>query len=409
MEPAVRGDVRPPTELPRATSTPKPVALGDRTAWRDGALAWLAQHVLYLVVAYLAVTLLRPNAATATAPISWSALFSPLTGWDAAFYAHIARQGYTSWDLAAYYPLFAVVERVAAPLFGGSALVAGVVLANVCELGTFGLVRVLAERELGRAAAQRTLLYLALFPSAFFLAAAYPESLFLLLTVGVFLAFRSNHWVLAGVLAALATLARPFGVLLAIPLLVALVLQVRGGQIERRVRGFVAPVVAIISPFVALLAYWVFLYRQFGTIVVITQSEQFNYWKREVTWPWVGLARAANAVLVRGLLPSYFQAHALLDIGFTLVLIGLTIVGTRRVSAPYAAYAWVVTAFILITPSHNWYALGSNMRFMLADLPLFLVLGRLGERPAYDRAILVLSGALFALLAAIFVLGGWVA
>jgi hypothetical protein len=410
MEPVAIEVVQPPSAVVAVsrTSGPTTPVLGDRSAWRDASLAWIAQHLVYLVVSYLALTLLRANAANAS-PVTWSAFISPLLSWDAGFYVHIAQQGYSSPVYVAYYPLFALLERMLAPLFGGSALYAGLAISNVCGLGGFGLVRVLAEREYGRPVARRALLYLALFPSSFFLAAAYPESLFLLLSAGVLLALQKRNWLVAGLLAVLATLTRPFGVLLALPILVTLVQQVRTRLPERHPWRLVLPSLAVIAPFAALGAFWLYLYRQFGTVQVVTGAEQYTYWKRELTWPWVGIARAVHAAFEKGLHPNYFQSHALVDLAFTLALIALTVVCTRRLRALYSGYAWAVLAMVLITPSHNWYALGSNMRFMLADIPLFLVLARLGERPGVDRTVLVIFGGVLSILIAVYVLGGWVA
>jgi hypothetical protein len=90
-------------------------------------LAWTVHHLVYLVVSYLALTPLRATAATAS-PVAWSAFVSPFLSWDAGLYVHSAQQGYGSSDYVAYYPLFAILERLLAPPLGGSALYAGLAM-----------------------------------------------------------------------------------------------------------------------------------------------------------------------------------------------------------------------------------------------------------------------------------------
>ena len=68
-------------------------------------------------------------------------------------------------------------------------------------------------------AARRTVVLIAFFPAAVFFSAAYTESLFLALSVGVLLAARRERWALAGALGALAAATRSMGVLLIVPAL----------------------------------------------------------------------------------------------------------------------------------------------------------------------------------------------
>ncbi|MGZ3664262.1 MAG: mannosyltransferase family protein, partial [Ktedonobacterales bacterium] len=203
------------TEAPRAmraslaAETP---GLFDGMAWRDAALVWLGQRLALGALMLLGMRLLG-NAAS-----GWG-LTHILANWDGDIYRNIASGGYRELWQAAFFPLYPLLEHVVALVTGGNTALAGVIIANVASLGAFGLLRVLVERELGRSIARRTLLYMAIFPVSFFLVAAYAESLFLLLSVGAFLALRRERWMAAGLLIALATLTRPVGILLELALL----------------------------------------------------------------------------------------------------------------------------------------------------------------------------------------------
>ena len=63
------------------------------------------------------------------------------------------------------------------------------------------------------------MLYLTLFPSAFFLFAGYTEALFLALAIWCVVVARRGGWWQAGVLGLLASLTRQVGLLLIIPYL----------------------------------------------------------------------------------------------------------------------------------------------------------------------------------------------
>ncbi|NIP31808.1 MAG: hypothetical protein GTO02_20035, partial [Candidatus Dadabacteria bacterium] len=62
--------------------------------------------------------------------------------------------------------------------------------------------------------ALRTVIYFTIFPTAYFLHAAYTESLFLALTIASFYYARNDKWALCGVIGMLAALTRITGILL---------------------------------------------------------------------------------------------------------------------------------------------------------------------------------------------------
>jgi len=390
------------------SNTPR---LLDREVWRDAALAWLAQRALYVLIGYVGALLFKPEA-TPTRPYSWAQLFQGTYGWDANLYTAIARGGYAYPWSSAFYPLYPGLEHLLMGLLGGDASLAGLVIANVAALIAFGLLRALVERELGRAAAQRALLYMIVFPTSFFLIVPYTEALFLVFSLASFLALRRGRWLLAGVFAALAELTRPLGVLLLAPMLVEYLERHRRagkpmwaiawggvGELAGLALGLALPVVALGGFLLSL---------RVGSPLA---AEQAGGWARKVTLPGVGFARAGEALLHAGFSPNFAQAHVLLDGGFTLAFMALAFAmwWYRRLPAAYVAYTWATLIVVLMTPSLNWYALGSNMRFMLVVFPLFMLLGLWGKRQWVDRLTLVCSLPLLALFTLAFLSLAWVA
>ena len=191
---------------------------------------------------------------------------------DAIWYERIAVQGYAPDGTTAYFPLLPLLMRVAQPLTGGNIAWAGLLVAALAAIAAFALLYRLATRDTDPLTAGRTVAYLALFPTAFFLLSAYTESLFLALTLGAFWAARQRRWPLVILCAALAGLTRVQGALLGLPLAIeylaatgwrwrpfalgALPAQVRAWLAQRplpsgkedRVRGENPPMAGSLSP-----------------------------------------------------------------------------------------------------------------------------------------------------------------
>jgi len=392
----------PTGRIMRAASMERPRLL-DRLAWRDAAIAWIAQRLLIAPFIYLGHFVLTGHHGSALDELRSVWLY-----WDAAHYTGIAQQGYTGLPEAAFYPLFPLLERAVSLVTGGDVVLAGVIVANVSCLTAFALLRVLAEREAGRSIARRTLILVAAFPTSFFFAMAYSESLFLLLSVGVFLALHERRWLLAGGIAALAALTRPVGVLLLLPLLIEIARGMRVTPVGARWAMLARGVGALSLPVVGFVAFNIYVGLHFGAHAS-TYDAEGGGWGRQFSWPWDGFARATTAALGDGAFIE--RLHASLDIGFTALLCALSILAIRKLPARYAVYVCATSALVLLTPIHkyDWAALASNSRFMLVMFPLFWLLARWSGRPLVALALAGVSAALLLLFALTFAAGTFVA
>lgn len=399
----MRGAVAAPAQGEGAAQ----VQLWNRTAWRDAAVVWLGQHVLLLAVAYIGRTLFLTNTPTAR-DTSWGAIFHYIGGWDSAAYAAIARGGYTSAFAAGFSPMLPALEHLAMATTGADPTIAGIVISNIALLVALGLLRVLVERECGREIAHRTLLYLILFPTAFFFDIAYTESLFLLFSVAAFVALRGRHWVAAGLFAALATLTRSVGIALVVPIVVECAQVVLTTRRRPALRALSTMGAGLALPLASFAGFSWYLYTRYGSFFAASSAQE-RIWGKGLGIPFIGFARAGGALLRLGPAPSYFQVHILLDGGFTLLAVLLTIATWRRQPLTYVLYSITMLLLIVALPAHNWYALSSNMRYMLVIFPLFMLLGRWGERREVDRWILVASVTLLTLFTLIYLSEGWVA
>src|SRR6266704_1595435 len=165
-----------------------------RAPVRDIILLFVTTRLILVMVTYVAYILLTASKYS-SAPVNTLALLASWNRWDAENYVRIAQFGYqTPYDVA-FFPLFPLLIRIIAfPLGSWSYLAVGTILSNAALLGAMYVLYQLAVEHGGEEIAGRSLLYLCIFPTAFFFFAAYNESLFLLLTLLTFLALHRQRW-----------------------------------------------------------------------------------------------------------------------------------------------------------------------------------------------------------------------
>jgi hypothetical protein len=129
--------------------------------------------------------------------------------WDTGWYLQIAAFGYISGSgNIAFMPLYSWLIR-GFVFLTNDYLFSALVISNLAALAVFFLLYEVANMEgLGSSDSMKAVLFMAFFPTAFFLFAAYTESIFIALVLGLWLAARRKAWLLAGLLGGLATLRR---------------------------------------------------------------------------------------------------------------------------------------------------------------------------------------------------------
>jgi hypothetical protein len=357
-------------------------------AFERGATGWMVGHV-----AYFAMVLF-----SRLGDRDWNTLRESLDHWsqqDTGWYLQIAERGYHG-DAAAFFPLYPLLIRAV-----GGGLVGALVIANLALLGALTVLYRFVESETDGPTAWRAGWYLMAFPTGFFLVAAYPHGLFLLLAVGSVYAMRRRRWWVAGVLAALAGATRQVGVLLVVPFALEYLRQ-------RRVRPDALAVLLVPS---GLVAFMVYLHYAVGDALAFTHVQAS--WLRTARPPWWSLARAVS-VFER--LPLVTNQLNLLELGTVLfvgALLVLSVVGPwrlRRDQWSIPAYGAAVLLVVLCYPTTKQFQpLMSADRLLVEAFPAFLLLARLGARPVLDRLYLLVAVGVQSALLVHFLHDGWVA
>lgn len=210
-------------------------------------------------------------------------LVSPLALWDGGWYGRIVVEGYGgSKATAAFWPLYPTLVDLISTVTRLSPEASGILLSSLAFLGALRLLFRLVDLTYGLAIATRTVWLLALNPIAYFFAAFYTESLFLLLSVGALLCARQARWSAAATLALLATLTRSAGVLVLLPLGIILLRQFRD-----RNRVALNPIVQLAAAALGPVAFAVHLDHIWGDRLLMIHAQE--RWHRRFTLPWESL------------------------------------------------------------------------------------------------------------------------
>jgi hypothetical protein len=319
--------------------------------------------------------------------------------WDSSWFIRIAQHGYGVSDAApAFYPLYPGLLAVAGRLCLGHYVLGGIVVSLLTTLGSFLLLRQLAERLAGPETARRSVVLLAVFPMSLFLQAVYSESLFLLVALAAFVAAERRRFVQAGLFCGLALLTRPTG---AAVLLGVMLLALRSPRSWRNVleTALALPVFAIFP-----LLLWAQTGRPFSFLHV----EQFWHRRSATLGPVGGLWEALHAAWASVLQltvgsnahwywvqtsPDRAAAINLESTAFFVVAVVLGVVAWRRFGAPYGAMSLAAVIAPLAAPTHA-YPLLSMPRFTLAAFPIFIALALLCAKPRVEQAVVATSATL---------------
>lgn len=336
--------------------------------------------------------------------------------WDAGGFAFIAYQGYAHTSDVAFFPLWPLIIHVGGVLLGSSYplsyYLAGVALSNLFFFAALVLFYCLLVEDFEASLARRALFYLAFYPYALFFFLGYTESLFLLLSLGVFLLLRRGKpldWWLAGGLSFLATLTRSSGVVLAVPFLVLYVQRfwLPGNREQSHfVQKFGALLPVLLIP-AALLVYMFYLWQTKGNPLIF-QVEEATNWRRHFVFFVIPLLAALKAVLT-GSLFSLVTILNLLDIMFVALPVAILALGWRRLPLHYSTFALVGILFPLSFTVTAFNPLASQPRYLMLAFPIFIVLALWGKRVGFDRAYMAIAPALLALYTILFVVHFWVA
>ena len=375
---------------------------------------WAASRLLYLVCGSIFARVVPTSEfqrVTLDVPSGSMNLWSH---WDGEHYVMLALGGYlTPPDNVspAFFPLYPLLMRSFAELFGGpisrEALSVWGPLLSILFL-PFALFFVYQiALAWGERVARGAVLALAFFPTAFFLNAAYTESLFLALSAGSLWAIRvRKNLLLACVLAGLASATRNVGVFLFVPLLYEWIEDLE----HYRWRGAYLALVPS-----GLFVYMGYLWARFGDPLLFYSAQQ--NWGRQATGPlatvsraWLsaveGVSRLLDPTLwadptIGSLANHLAGAGNLTNLALFVFAGALLLAGVRHLPLSLTLYGLLLVAPATLFGTPQSPLMGTP-RYVLVAFPIFIVLGLLSRNTLLFRIWLLLSTLTSLLLCALF-------
>jgi len=307
----------------------------------------------FALTAFVAIRVLGILVLEVAARSEGRSAYGRLTGWDAQWYAGIARHGYGLTKIVpdgrhlsdyAFFPLYPALERGLADLGPLSVLQAGLIISNVSAVAAAWAIYLLGERVAGRGLIL-VVLWAAL-PISVVESMAYSEALFTALAAWSLWSVLGGRWVTAGVLTALAGSTRPVGVAVVAAVVVAALLA-------RQRRAWWAVLLAPLGP----LAYlgWVGWRRGSWTGYL------------DVTKAW-GNGYDGGVSFLRWVVARPWPEELLLWLAIVMLLGLLLLAVLDRQPPAMLVFAGVLIALALTTAGY----FGSKPRYLLPSFPLLL-------------------------------------
>lgn len=368
-----------------------------RAAWArvpaavaDTLFAVITVRTATISAAFLANIVFEPTTPRGfTLPFANQKFVEIFAAWDSGWYWDIATRGYyfrpDAQSSVAFFPLYPMLMRAAAAPFGGGVAatwIAGIVVALVAYLLALVAMHRFTERIFGsREIARRTVLYVAVFPWSLFLARVYAESVFLLTTVLAVSRAWDGRWWQAGVWGGLATLARPNGILIGLPLAL-LALSDRPA-----VRALATRWVALVPIPAALAGYCAYVYALTGDpLGWLTAQAQWGYSLGHP--PWEQLLRLMSGVFEYGPYGVFFTSgivpFEVLHAAPALLFLALTPLIVRRLGVAMGVY--VLVSLLVPLSSNTLEGLG---RYASVLFPAFMLVGSMTTQRAHEAIVIV--------------------
>lgn len=239
-------------------------------------------------------------------------------GFDGVHYVGIAMQGYHEFDQA-FFPLYPQLIRFV-EIFVKDYVLSGLLIANAAFIGAIYIIYRYVTEFWGEQRARWIIFFILAYPTAFYFSAVYSESLFLLYTVASLYSLHKRRFMLAGILAILASLTRLQGVLLIIPIFFSLY-------------PFAKPlkkhIVVLTTPLLGLALYMSFLYKTTGdALYFLTSQASF------------GAQRSAELILLPQVYYRYLKIFLTADYSFqyAVALMEVIFVTGSLAAAVYVGY-----------------------------------------------------------------------
>lgn len=291
-------------------------------------------------------------------------LVSPwLWGWanmDGVHYLSIAQNGYYQFEQA-FFPLYPLLIKWLANFLDKNYLLAALFIAHSSFLGSLIIFYKLLKKQLSETVARWGTVLLLAFPTSFFFASVYTESLFLFFIMGTLYGIFKKRWLMAGIMVGLASATRLVGIFL-LPLLFY--------EWWKEKKKTLLGSLGITLGCLGFLGYLGYLWQTYGDPLLFFHVQ-----------PAFGAGRSGQEII---LLPqviyrylrifltaefSYDYIIAFFEFTAFVFASYLLIKNFKKIPVGYQIFAWLA----ILTPTLTG-SLSSLPRYLLGIFPIFIIL-----------------------------------
>lgn len=320
--------------------------------------------------------------------------------WDSPSYLDIAENGYRGfgdemWVRIAFLPFYPFLIWILTFVLKNYKLSALVVSNLAYVVACFYLYRLVLKRY-DEGTAIRSVVFMSIFPTAYFFHAGYTESLFLALTIASFYYAGDNRWLIAGIFGMLASATRITGIFLFPALLIEYMFQN-----EYRIKRIRLNALYLFLILVGFAAYLVINYMTFDNPFAFLDAQR-EYWHKTLSPPWKGLMQAYSYTRWKHAAPAYRLMIGWAELLFAIFGLLCTIWSFIRLRVSYGVYmllTWVAataTSFVLSVP-----------RYSLSLFPIFILLALIARRTEIYYIITIVFLLFYGVFLMSFALGHW--
>jgi len=327
--------------------------------------------------------------------------------WDSGYYLKIATDGYkVGGSEVNFFPLYPILSRLAALNNISLIPIAAFLVSNIAFCIACLLLWNVLKQDFGEEQATASIIFLNVFPTAFFFSAIYSESVFLLFSVLVYWFSSRKQYILAGVCVGIAALGRINGLILCVIPIIEIILTRPSNWKVRILSVFVFSILG-------LGLYSLYLWLSQGNPLAFISSQQ-SLMKRSITLPGLSVLDSIRVVLYGsgGFENNWFMRFlSIQDLVALGLFVILTILSFRYISRK-SLVAFMVASIIFLLMSHGPYTLGvyAMARYVLVVFPGFVVIGFIFlSKPRLKWVVWIAFVLLSFAYTGWFVSGRWVA
>jgi len=328
-------------------------------------------------------------------------LLNQFAKWDGPHYMYLAQNGYTNQgdpaNFIVFFPLYPFLVRLITFDFAYINL-SGLVISNISSLIAVIYLFKLAKLDYSDSIAKKTILFLSVFPTAYFLSAVFTEGLFLATVIASLYYARKAKWAYAGILSLLASLTRIAGLLL-LPVLIVEYLD----QKEWKIKATDPKITWTILPALGFLTYLLINYQVTGNFFTFIEIERTHWF--ETLNPIEGLLGTigwtTNGAYPDNIMIGYAQL-IFAALGLTMVIAGFIAAYKHKLRPSYALYMLLI--WMLAVSTSFWISIP---RYVLSMFPMFMLFALISRKKTSPITITIVSFAALAFFTWLFASGTW--